>query len=51
MSRKTLAKSYRLVLAVLIATSLIFHLAILWASRSQIAAGYGDFIIFTGADR
>jgi glycosyl transferase family 87 len=41
---------YRLILAAFIAASLIFHLAILWESRKQIAAGYGDFIIFyTGA--
>jgi len=39
-----------LTLAALVAGCLIFHLAILWESRKQIAAGYGDFIIFyTGA--
>ncbi len=36
--------------AALVAACLIFHLAILWESRREIAAGYGDFIIFyTGA--
>ncbi len=41
---------YRMTLAAFIAGSLIFHLAILWESRKEIAAGYGDFIIFyTGA--
>src|SRR5258708_3481687 len=46
----TIKKLYRLILAALVATSLIFHIAILWGSREQIAAGYGDFIIFyTGA--
>jgi hypothetical protein len=50
MSHNTSAKFYRLILAALIAGSLIFHLAILWESRDRIAAGYGDFIIFyTGA--
>ena len=43
-------KAYRLILAALVAGSLIFHFAILWASRYRIAEGYGDFIIFyTGA--
>lgn len=46
----TTAKLYKLTLAALIAGSLIFHAAILWESRKEIAAGYGDFIIFyTGA--
>src|SRR5690242_8785874 len=50
MSVHTIAKFYKLVLAALVAASLIFHLAILWASRHRIAEGYGDFIIFyTGA--
>src|SRR5678815_2528685 len=50
MSTKTGAKLYKLTLAALVAASLIFHLAILWASRHRIAEGYGDFIIFyTGA--
>ena len=50
MSNSALGKSYRLILAALVAGSLIFHLAILWESRWKIAAGYGDFIIFyTGA--
>jgi len=50
MSNSAIAKSYRLILAALVAGSLIFHLAILWESRREIAAGYGDFIIFyTGA--
>src|SRR5580765_3391252 len=41
---------YRLILTALVAASLIFHVAILWGSREEIAAGYGDFIIFyTGA--
>jgi Glycosyltransferase family 87 len=41
---------YRLILATLVAGCLIYHFAILWASRNKIAAGYGDFIIFyTGA--
>jgi Glycosyltransferase family 87 len=45
-----IVKLYRLTLAALVAGSLIFHLAILWESRREIAAGYGDFIIFyTGA--
>ena len=45
-----IVKFYRLILAALVAGSVIFHLAILWESRSRIAAGYGDFIIFyTGA--
>ena len=45
-----MARLYRLTLAALVAASLIFHLAVLWESRKQIAAGYGDFIIFyTGA--
>jgi hypothetical protein len=35
---------------VLVTGSLIFHLVILWESRKEIAAGFGDFIIFyTGA--
>jgi glycosyl transferase family 87 len=47
---KLITRSYRLILAALVAASLILHLAILWESRKQIAAGYGDFIIFyTGA--
>ncbi|HEY2918295.1 MAG TPA: glycosyltransferase family 87 protein [Candidatus Binatia bacterium] len=46
----TVIKLYRLILAALVAGSLIFHSAILWENRKQIAAGYGDFIIFyTGA--
>jgi len=50
MSDNVIAKVYRLVFAALVAASLIFHLAILWESRREIAAGYGDFIIFyTGA--
>ena len=50
MSNSAVGKSYRLILAALVAGSLIFHLAILWESRWKIAAGYGDFIIFyTGA--
>jgi hypothetical protein len=50
MTINTIAKLYRLLLAALVAASLIFHLAILWASRHRIAQGYGDFIIFyTGA--
>ena len=50
MTNNTITKVYRLILAALIAASLIFHLAILWESRGRIAAGYGDFIIFyTGA--
>jgi hypothetical protein len=50
MAVNTIAKFYRLLLAALVAASLIFHLAILWASRHHISAGYGDFIIFyTGA--
>jgi len=50
MSNNAVAKTYRLVFAALVAGSLIYHLAILWESRTQIAAGYGDFIIFyTGA--
>jgi hypothetical protein len=50
MAVHTIAKFYRLLLAALVAASLIFHLAILWASRHRIAVGYGDFIIFyTGA--
>jgi hypothetical protein len=50
MSDNTIGKFYRLILAALVAGSLIFHLAILWESRKEIAAGYGDFIIFyTGA--
>lgn len=48
--KKSNISFYRLILATFIAGSLIFHLAILWESRKQIAAGYGDFIIFyTGA--
>jgi Glycosyltransferase family 87 len=43
-------KFIRLLLVALLAVSLIFHLKIIWESRKQIAAGYGDFIIFyTGA--
>jgi hypothetical protein len=50
MSTKTGAKLYKLTLAAFVAFSLVFHLAILWASRHRIAEGYGDFIIFyTGA--
>jgi hypothetical protein len=50
MSDNTIGKFYKLILAALVAGSLIFHLAILWESRHRIAAGYGDFIIFyTGA--
>ena len=50
MSDSTTGKIYKLILAALVAGSIIFHLAILWESRSRIAAGYGDFIIFyTGA--
>ena len=46
----TVIRFYRLILAALLAGSLIFHSAILWESRREIAAGYGDFIIFyTGA--
>ena len=41
---------YRVIVAALLASSMVFHLAILWESRHQMAAGYGDFIIFyTGA--
>jgi hypothetical protein len=41
---------YRLVFAAVLGGCLLFHLAILWESRKEIAAGYGDFIIFyTGA--
>ena len=44
------ATNYKLILAMLVAGCLIFHLAILWESRNHMAAGYGDFIIFyTGA--
>src|SRR5512145_2772248 len=46
MPANTIVKFYKLILAALVAGSLIFHLAILWESREQIAAGYGDFIIF-----
>ena len=50
MSSNTVTTSYRLTLAAFVAASLVFHLAILWANRHHIAAGYGDFIIFyTGA--
>lgn len=50
MADNTITKAYRLILAAFVAASLIFHLAILWESRKEIAAGYGDFIIFyTGA--
>jgi glycosyl transferase family 87 len=50
MSYKNIGTFYRLILAAFVAASLVFHLAILWASRHHIAAGYGDFIIFyTGA--
>jgi hypothetical protein len=50
MWNNTVVKFYRLTLAAFVAASLVFHLAILWASRHHIAAGYGDFIIFyTGA--
>ncbi len=50
MSDNTIVRFYRLTLAAFVAASLVFHLAILWASRHHIAAGYGDFIIFyTGA--
>jgi len=50
LGKNTTIKFYRLILAGLVAGSLIFHIAILWESRKQIAAGYGDFIIFyTGA--
>jgi glycosyl transferase family 87 len=50
MSENRIVRFYRLTLAALVAACLIFHLAILWESRKEIAAGYGDFIIFyTGA--
>lgn len=50
MSVNIVVNLYRLILAALIAACLLFHLAILWESRKEIAAGYGDFIIFyTGA--
>jgi hypothetical protein len=50
MSSNRIAKLYRLILAAFISASLLFHTAILWESQGQIAAGYGDFIIFyTGA--
>jgi hypothetical protein len=42
----TIVGVYSLTLAALVAGCLIFHLAILWESRREIAAGYGDFIIF-----
>jgi hypothetical protein len=46
----TIVRIYRLILAALLAGSLIFHSAILWESRTKLVAGYGDFIIFyTGA--
>ena len=50
MSDNAVTKLYKLTLAAFVAGSLVFHLAILWASRYRIAEGYGDFIIFyTGA--
>jgi Glycosyltransferase family 87 len=50
MSNSTVVKTYKLTLAAFVAGSLVFHLAIIWASRHHISAGYGDFIIFyTGA--
>src|SRR5688572_3737017 len=50
MSENRIVRFYRLTLAALVAACLIFHLAILWESRKEIATGYGDFIIFyTGA--
>jgi hypothetical protein len=39
-----ITKSHRLILAALVAGSLLFHVAILWESRREIAAGYGYFI-------
>jgi glycosyl transferase family 87 len=48
--KSTISRIYRLALAALVAGCLIFHIAILWESRKEIATGYGDFIIFyTGA--
>jgi hypothetical protein len=45
-----IARYYRLTLSALVAGCVIFHLAILWESRKDMAAGYGDFIIlYTGA--
>src|ERR1043165_9607424 len=45
-----LVKSYRLILAAFVVTSLGLNGTILWMSRHRIAEGYGDFIIFyTGA--
>ena len=50
MWHRKIVKFYKLILAAFIAGSLVFHLAILWASRHRIAEGYGDFVIFyTGA--
>jgi len=50
MSNSTVVKTYKLTLAAFVAGSLVFHVAIIWASRHHISAGYGDFIIFyTGA--
>lgn len=41
---------FRLVLVAFVTASLLFDVIILWESRRDIAAGYGDFIIFyTGA--
>jgi hypothetical protein len=49
-SSRTIVKVYKLTLAACVAGSLVFHLAIMWASAHHIAGGYGDFIIFyTGA--
>lgn len=50
MPSDTTAKFYKLTFAALVAGSLIFHATVLWESRKEMAAGYGDFIIFyTGA--
>ena len=45
----TVEKFYKLTLAAFVAASLVFDLAILWASWHHIAAGYGTFNLLHSA--
>jgi hypothetical protein len=50
LEKQNIIRFYRLILAGLVAGSLLFGVASLWVNRERIPAGYGDFIIFyTGA--
>jgi Glycosyltransferase family 87 len=51
MKKNESLRTFKLLLAALVAFSLLFNLQILWAKRSYIAKGYGDFVIYyTGAE-